>query len=218
MSQGLVIVGAGGHGREVLGVVRRAGLAATLIGFIDDGAPDEEAISRLGVPHVGSLAEVVAKWEKGSIEVRSAVIGVGSGEVRSRVDAGIPSRWSAPVLIHPDASMDDDVRIGAGSIIFAQSTVTTNIEIGRHSHIGRGAAIGHDCRIGSYVTVLPLAAVSGNVSLATGSTIGSGAVIREGVSVGEGAFVGAGAVVLNDVPAHRTVVGNPARLLNRFTI
>lgn len=46
-----------------------------------------------------------------------------------------------------------------------------------------------------------------------GASIGSGATILGGVRIGAGATVGAGAVVVNDVPAGATVVGNPARVL-----
>ena len=46
-----------------------------------------------------------------------------------------------------------------------------------------------------------------------GASIGAGAVIRCGVTIGEWAMVGCGAVVVNDVPAGATVVGNPARII-----
>jgi len=46
-----------------------------------------------------------------------------------------------------------------------------------------------------------------------GASIGSGATILGGVRIGAGATVGAGAVVVKDVPAGATVVGNPARVL-----
>lgn len=44
-----------------------------------------------------------------------------------------------------------------------------------------------------------------------GASIGANATILPGVTIGDGAMVGAGAVVTKDVPAHATVVGNPAR-------
>lgn len=46
-----------------------------------------------------------------------------------------------------------------------------------------------------------------------GASIGAGAVIRCGVTIGEWAMVGCGTVVLEDVPAGATVVGNPARIV-----
>jgi UDP-2-acetamido-3-amino-2,3-dideoxy-glucuronate N-acetyltransferase len=47
------------------------------------------------------------------------------------------------------------------------------------------------------------------------ASLGSGAVILGGIRIGAGALIGAGAVVTKDVPAGATVVGNPARVLQR---
>ncbi len=48
-----------------------------------------------------------------------------------------------------------------------------------------------------------------------GAAVGSAAVILGGVQIGNGAMVGAGSVVTRDVPAGATVVGNPAREIER---
>ena len=48
-----------------------------------------------------------------------------------------------------------------------------------------------------------------------GASIGAGAIIVCGATIGEGATVGAGAVVTKDVASGTTVVGNPARVVER---
>lgn len=48
-----------------------------------------------------------------------------------------------------------------------------------------------------------------------GASLGANCTILPGVTIGAGAMVGAGAVVLDDVPPHTVVVGNPARSVRR---
>ena len=61
-----------------------------------------------------------------------------------------------------------------------------------------------------YMSRDPSFRLSGPV-LRRGCSVGANATLLPGVEVGEGAVVGAGAVVVRDVPAGVTVVGNPAR-------
>lgn len=207
ISRGTIIVGSGGHGREVACVAISAGIA--LKGFVDDLPPPPELLVPFGVGYLGTVAE----WESASAV--DVVMGIGSGAVREKVARRLSAPGIRGGLVDPRSSVGIDVRLGEGVVVFAQATVTTNIELGRHTHIGRGAAVGHDCAVGDFVTVMPLACVSGNVSIGDRATVGAGAVIRQGQSIGADAYVGAGAVVVSDVPPGMTVVGNPARPIRR---
>ncbi|WP_193315107.1 acetyltransferase [Nostocoides sp. F2B08] len=204
----VIIVGAGGHGREVAHVLRarhRAGLAGpVLVGFADDGAVDETLLAPFA-PHLGAIATATERHP-------NAVVlgGVGNGRLRRRLVDALPP---ASPAVHPSADVGDDVELGAGTVVCSHVSVTTNVVTGRHVHLSRGAAIGHDAVLGDYVSVMPLAAVSGGVYLDEEAFVGTGALIRQGVRVGAGAVVGMGAVVLEDVPPGVTVVGNPAREL-----
>ncbi|WP_132063593.1 acetyltransferase [Dietzia maris] len=202
-----VVVGAGGHAREVASLVLATG--NRLAGFLDDRPPSASVIRPFAVPYLGAVSE----WREGG--GNEFLLGVGSGPVRELLSRKLGRLPPAQPLVSFRADLGVDVRMDSGVVIFAQATVTTNVSLGKHVHVGRGAAIGHDCVVGDFATVMPLASVSGDVYIGERATIGSGAVVRQGQRIGADSFVGAGAVVVSDVPAGATVVGNPARLIRR---
>ncbi|WP_367947237.1 DapH/DapD/GlmU-related protein [Sphingopyxis sp. BSNA05] len=104
---------------------------------------------------------------------------------------------------------------GAGACLSPFVTLTSNITIGRCFHANLYSYVEHDCVVGDYVTFAPGAKANGNVTIGDHAYIGAGAILRQGISIGAGATVGMGAVVTRDVAAGQTVVGNPARPLNK---
>jgi sugar O-acyltransferase (sialic acid O-acetyltransferase NeuD family) len=114
----------------------------------------------------------------------------------------------------------DDVSLGEGALLSPFVTITSNVKIGRYFHANLYSYVEHDCQIGDFVTFAPGVRCNGNVVVEDHAYIGAGAMIRQGspgapLTIGRGAVVGMGAVVTRDVAADSTVVGNPAKLLNR---
>ena len=118
---------------------------------------------------------------------------------------------------HPTAFIADNVKIGAGSQILANSSTCVETIVGRGCIINTGAIVDHECHIDDGVHVCPGAHLAGCVKVERYSTIGTGAVILPRIIVGEGVVVGAGAVVIDDVPPYTIVVGNPARVIRKIT-
>lgn len=74
------------------------------------------------------------------------------------------------------------------------------------------AEIGVNCLIFQGVTLGTRGPDSGVPRIGGHVDIGAGAKLLGGITVGDHAVIGANAVVLEDVPAHATVVGIPARV------
>lgn len=86
--------------------------------------------------------------------------------------------------------------------------------------IGETAEVGDDCTIYQGVTLGGTSLSKGakrHPTLANGVIIGAGAQVLGAFTVGEGAKVGSNAVVVKEVPAGATAVGNPARIIRKET-
>ena len=206
--QPVVIVGAGGFGREVLDVIEAADAVSPslrMVGFIDDNAR-----------HRRILAARDAELLDGFHDLRASgaryVVAVADPGARRKLVLRAEEAGLLPADVwHPSATSGAVNTIGEGVVVCSHVSITTNIAIGRHAHLNLNTTVGHDCTFGDFVTVNPGANISGSVELGHGVTVGTGAVIIQGVRVGEGTMVGAGAIVTRDLPAQVVAMGAPAR-------
>lgn len=212
MSQGLVIIGCGGFGREVFSLVqalRGRGDTWDVEGFADDAPSDLdlERVRDLGsrvICRVSDLAERTSPF--------AAVVAIGSPRARRAVTDRLqhaPVTW--PSLVHPQATIGLGVGVGAGSIIAAGARLSTNISVGRHVHIDQNVTVGHDCALGDYSRLNPQACISGSVVVEELVLVGANSTILPGLRAGASSTIGAGAVVVRDIPGSSVVKGVPAR-------
>jgi serine O-acetyltransferase len=132
---------------------------------------------------------------------------------RLKVSGGIVARAVRPlfVLRHrlwsavTGADIPLDSRIGGGLLLPHPNGIVIHPD----------ACIGPNCLLFQQVTIGMGGRKPGAPKIGGHVDIGAGAKILGGVEIGDHALIGANAVVLDDVPAHATAVGIPARIVRR---
>ncbi|MFW1945797.1 acetyltransferase [Acinetobacter guillouiae] len=202
----IVIVGAGGFGKEVAWMAKRCGREVK--GFLD-GTPEKQNTKVMGIDVLGPIesAEQYVNCE--------FLIAIGNPRSRKKIVENFfnGEQFKFATLIDPHAVVGESVSIAEGAMICAGSILTVDIEVGKHAIININCTIGHDVKIKDYVTIAPNASVSGNIELGNYSEIGTNATLREKLIIKDGAMIGMGAVLTKDVSENHIVVGNPAKLL-----
>jgi sugar O-acyltransferase (sialic acid O-acetyltransferase NeuD family) len=212
----IVIVGAGGFGREVLEIFKdqnRIKKRWNIVGFVDD---DKKLHGKMvnGYPVLGDL-----DWLKEhNKENLSCVCAIGMPETRKKVVAELQKidvKFSN--AIHSSVLMSEFVELGDDVIICAGSILTVNIKIGDHVHIDTNCTVAHDAVIRNYCRLSPGVKVNGHVNLGEGVFIGAGTTLVNDTSVGNWSVIGAGAVVTENIPDNVVAVGAPARVIQNRT-
>lgn len=202
-----VVIGGGGHAKVLISMLKKC--PCEILGYTDrqSGGPI------LGARYLGTDAALPALIaNRGSCK---AAIGVGKTDA-SRVRLELFRVISAlgfgfPVVVSPRAIVNEEVLLGAGSVVFDGVVVNSGTVTGRLCILNTNSTVEHDCRLGDNVHVAPGATLSGGVQVGANCLIGTGANVIQGVTVCADTLIGAGSTVVSDICLAGIYAGSPAR-------
>ena len=208
----LVIIGAGGVGRETALIVQQINQLDdtwNLVGFVDDNLDNFWKVIN-GYSVIGGIDTLELLDEDYYV-----VIAIANYKVKKSIVERLKGKFRFATIVHPKVWIHDFMTLGEGSIIYEGAILTSNIEIGNHVIICPKCGVGHDSKVKDYVSLLWNVNVSGNDLIEEGVLMGTGSTVIQGKTIGKGATIGAGAVVVDNVDPFSTAVGVPAKVIKR---
>jgi len=207
----LILIAASGLAREVLAMVRASG-QYDVVGLLDDDK-EMDGVTVDGAPVLGSI-EDAAHYTHAFL-----LVCLMSGKARESVvdrlaSMGIQnSRYATAV--DPSVQYPEGCRIGRGSILLRNVTLTASVTLGSHVVAMPSVTLTHDDDVADFATFASGVSLGGGVRVGRAAYLGMNSSVRERTSVGDYTTVGMGAAVLSNVPNGETWVGVPAHAINR---
>lgn len=204
----LIIVGAGGFGRELLQWckdIQRVKKEWDILGFLDDnpGALDGCACD---YAVIGTISE----WQPAQDQVFA--LAIADPKTKEKVAASLEGRGARFVsVIHPDARVGEFNKLGKGLVLYPNARITVNVTIGDFVTVLDNTSIGHDAAVGDYTTISASCGINGHVQIGRRAYFGCGASTIPEVRIGDDCHIGIGSVVVNHIKSGMHVFGNPAK-------
>jgi len=204
----LLIIGAGGLGREVLAWARQSeghGVDWQIKGFLDDNA---QALAgfRTPAPWLGTISE------HQPTESEVFVCAVGNPVIKRRCYETIEARRGRFIsLLHRTAILGDSVELSPGVILCPYSIVSGYNRIGKGVIVNLHASVDHDAMVGDWSQINGHCDITANAQIGREVWLSSHVTVAPGICIGDGSYIGAGSTVLRNVEPGEKVFGVPAR-------
>ena len=206
----LIIIGAGGCGRETLQWaedINKINKKWTIKGFIDDNL---ESLS-----NVVCECKVISRIDEYLIDKDDEfVCAIANSEVKEEIVSKLKSKGAVfTTIIHPTAVIADTSKIGENVIIYPFALVSDNAIISDGCIVNMYSSVAHDASLGTCCTISAHCDITGGCKLGKNVFMGTTSNMVPRISIGDNAFICAGSTVMASVRSGRKLMGNPATII-----
>lgn len=205
----LIIIGAGGFGRE-LHTMLWDGISRDeyrFKGFLANES-DEKAASH--GPVIGSPEDYQPQQND------RFLLAIGAMEVRDRLTRQLRSRGGQfASFVHRTAYIADNATIGEDAVIYPFAVVSNAACVADHVHLNYYASVGHDATVGRCCLLAPYATLNGFSTLEDQVYMSTHATVVVAKRVGPRCKISANTSVQHDVPADSFVFGVPGKVIRK---
>lgn len=162
----LLILGAGGFGRQVFELAREAG-EFEAIAFLDDNSQDPRVVGRLGdyLALKGAYTHALAAIGNNPLRLEW-------GEKLKEVG------YILPTLCHPAAYVSPSAQIGEGSVVLPLACLMASVKVGRCCIVNTGSVADHDSRLEDGCHLGVKAIVKAGATLPSLTKLDAGEILR----------------------------------------
>lgn len=197
----IIIVGAGGFGREVYQWCLFDQGGHTVKGFL---AQNQNELNGFDID-----AEILGHEKDYIIQENDRfIMAIGNVNIKEKVAKELKSKGAEFLtLIHPTAIISENSTIGEGVVICPHVIVTDSVSIDDFAMLNIYSSCGHDAKVGAYCILSPYATLNGGAVLEDKVFMATHSMVAGSKRVGSGSIIGAESLVLHDVPRNTKVLG-----------
>lgn len=207
----IIVIGSSGHAKVVIDSIEKEN-KYEIIGLLDrfkDVGSDSFGYKILGKEE--DLQKLIKVYK-----IEGGIIAIGDNFIRytvyDKIIQDIP-KFNFIKVIHPSAQIARNVLIGKGTVILANTTISSDATVGDFCIINNNSSLDHDSKMLDYSSLAPGSYIGGNVKIGLFTAISLGAKVINGMTIGDNTIIGAGATVVKSIPRCVVAYGTPAKVI-----
>ena len=205
----VLVIGAGGHARVVISILRELGQNLSPAAVYDINAKSGGKSDIMGVEVFSGEENLQRKLAGG---MKTAILAMGDNKSRRAAFEKLTQiGFEFPNLISQKATLDPTVKMGRANVICAHAHVGPLVVFGDNNLLNTRCTIEHEGQLGSHSHLAPHSVLLGRVHVGDALFLGAAAVVRQSLKIASHVTIGAGGVVVEDVIHSGVYIGVPAK-------